>query len=49
LGAVNFDLSPDGKRIAVLRVPTSENPPITKVNFIFNFFDELRRKTQPQK
>jgi serine/threonine-protein kinase len=49
LGAVNFDLSPDGKRVVVLRVPTSENSPITKVNFIFNFFDELRRKTQPQK
>ena len=49
LGAVNFDLSPDGKRVVVLRVPASENQPITKVTFVFNFFDELQRKSQPQK
>ena len=49
LGAVNFDLSPDGKRVVVLRVPANENPPITKITFVFNFFDELHRKAQPQK
>lgn len=49
LGAANFDLSPDGKRVVVLRVPASENQPITKVTFVFNFFDELQRKSQPQK
>jgi serine/threonine-protein kinase len=49
LGAVNFAVSPDGKRVVVLRAPASETQSITKVNFIFNFFDELRRKTQPQK
>ena len=49
LGAVNFDLSPDGKHVVVLRVPAGENPPITKVTFVFNFFDELQRKSQPQK
>jgi serine/threonine-protein kinase len=49
LGAANFDLSPDGKRVVVFRVPASENPPITKVTFVFNFFDELHRKSQPQK
>ena len=48
LGAVNFDLSPDGKRV-VLRVPASENPPITKLTFVFNFFDELHRKAQSQR
>ena len=49
LGAVNFDLNPDGKRVVVLRVPAGENPPITKVTFVFNFFDELQRKSQLQK
>jgi hypothetical protein len=49
LGAVNFDLNPDGKRVVVLRVPAGENPPITKVAFFFNFFDELQRKSQLQK
>jgi Tol biopolymer transport system component len=36
-----FDLHPDGKRFAVLKTPTE--PAVNKVNFIFNFFDELRR------
>ena len=49
LGAVNFDLNPDGKRIVVLSVPADENPPITRITFVFNFFDELRRKAQSQR
>jgi Tol biopolymer transport system component len=50
LGSVNFDLHPDGKRFAVLKVPaTSETSPANRVTFIFNFFDELRRKAQPGK
>ncbi|HLW97395.1 MAG TPA: protein kinase [Candidatus Acidoferrales bacterium] len=42
----NFSLHPDGKRIAVLRTSSTESgpPPIKSVSFIFNFFDELRRK-----
>jgi eukaryotic-like serine/threonine-protein kinase len=47
-GTSNFDVHPDGKRFAVLKAPGSENQPaINKVNFIFNFFDELRRKVPP--
>src|SRR5579859_49164 len=43
--AVNFDLHPDGKRFAVLKAGgTGEAPKVDKVTFIFNFFDELRRK-----
>jgi eukaryotic-like serine/threonine-protein kinase len=41
----SFDPHPDGKRFAVLKAPTSgETPQGNKVSFIFNFFDELRRK-----
>jgi Tol biopolymer transport system component len=41
----NFDLHPDGKRFAVLKAPDTErSPAANRVNFIFNFFDELRRK-----
>jgi hypothetical protein len=41
----NFDLHPDGKRFAVLKASgTGEAPKVGKVGFIFNFFDELRRK-----
>jgi eukaryotic-like serine/threonine-protein kinase len=42
---LNFDLHPDGKRFAVLKVGgTGEAPKVDKVSLIFNFFDELRRK-----
>jgi Tol biopolymer transport system component len=41
----NFDLHPDGKRIAVLKAPgAGQTDAATKVSFIFNFFDELRRR-----
>jgi Tol biopolymer transport system component len=44
-GFYNFDLHPDGKRFAVLKVPgTEQTPAANKVTFIFNFFDELRRR-----
>lgn len=40
-----FAPSFEGKRIAVLKAPGAvEVPPINKVEFIFNFFDELRSK-----
>jgi hypothetical protein len=43
--ASNFDVHPDGKRFAVLKAPaTGETTPVNKVSFIFNFFDEIRRK-----
>jgi eukaryotic-like serine/threonine-protein kinase len=41
----NFSLHPDGKRFAVLKAPpATDAPPINKVSFIFNFFDELRSR-----
>ncbi len=47
---VNFDLHPDGKRFAVLKAPgTESHPAVNKVTFVFNFFDELRRKLPPGK
>jgi hypothetical protein len=46
----NFDPHPDGKRFAVLKAPaTGDTPPANKVSFIFNFFDELRRKVPSSK
>jgi Tol biopolymer transport system component len=44
-GSYNFDLHPDGKRFAVLKAPgTEQTAAVNKVSFIFNFFDEIRRK-----
>jgi dipeptidyl aminopeptidase/acylaminoacyl peptidase len=49
-GTYPFDLHPDGKRFAVLKAPgTEETAAVNKVSFIFNFFDELRRKLPPGK
>jgi hypothetical protein len=48
LNSFNFDLHPDGKRFAVLKAPgTEQTPAVNKVSFIFNFFDEIRRKVPP--
>jgi Tol biopolymer transport system component len=44
LGDYNFDPHPDGKRFAVLKAPSTEQTAPNKVNFIFNFFGEVRRK-----
>jgi dipeptidyl aminopeptidase/acylaminoacyl peptidase len=45
IGNYNFDLHLDGKRFAVLKAPgTQQNVVVNHVSFIFNFFDELRRK-----
>jgi hypothetical protein len=40
-----YDVYSGGKRVAVLRAPEAgTSSAVTKVDFIFNFFDELRRK-----
>ncbi len=45
LGNPNFGLHPDGKGFAVLKTSGKEQSAVVnKVSFIFNFFDELRRK-----
>ncbi len=43
---VNFTLAPDGKRFAVVTSAgvTGEEKPRPQVTFLFNFFDELRRR-----
>ena len=44
--APTYDLSPDGKRVAVLMgtADAGEQKPATHVTFLLNFFDELRRR-----
>ena len=38
------------KRFAVLEVPgTGQISAVNKISFVFNFFDELRRKVPPGK
>ncbi len=47
----NFDLHPDGKRFAVLKAIGIQNrtAAVNKINFVFNFFDEVSRKFPPGK
>jgi predicted Ser/Thr protein kinase len=43
LGGTQFDLAPDGKRVSVL-TPVDTSKADHEVTFLFNFFDELRRR-----
>ncbi len=46
----NFDVSPQGDRVAgLLRPPEAQSKNSVHVTFLLNFFDELRRKANPQK
>ncbi|MEK7405129.1 MAG: protein kinase, partial [Acidobacteriota bacterium] len=42
----NFDLAPDGNRVVALMPPPGEeqDKPQTRLTFLLNFFDELRRR-----
>jgi eukaryotic-like serine/threonine-protein kinase len=46
----NYDLAPDGKRLAALLADdaTGDKPP-THLTFLLNFFDELRRRAPSAK
>ena len=45
LSVPNYDLSPDGKRIAAMLASDDANgKPITHLTFLLNFFDELERR-----
>ncbi len=46
LGQSSYDVAPDGKRLAVVLFAdgTAERKRVTKVAFLLNFFDELRRR-----
>jgi hypothetical protein len=48
-GVWNLDLSPDGKRFALIPKPeaTSEQKGSVHVTVLLNFFDELRRRVPP--
>ena len=50
LGMVNYDVYPDGKRVAVLKTPIgTEDVSPSKFAFVFNFFEELRQKVPTEK
>ncbi len=41
-----YDLAPDGKRMAAILADddAGDQKPLTRLTFLVNFFDELRRK-----
>jgi serine/threonine-protein kinase len=50
VGFTGFDLAPDGKRFAIVTAAEGREgaQPRAQVTFLFNFFDELRRKVPVQ-
>jgi len=40
----NYDLAPDGKRLAAILADSNDDKPPTHLTFLLNFFDELRRR-----
>jgi serine/threonine-protein kinase len=45
----NYDLAPDGKRLAAMVADDANDKPPTHLTFLLNFFDELRRKAPASK
>jgi Tol biopolymer transport system component len=43
-GSANYDLSPDGERLAAMVADSNGEKPPTHLTFLLNFFDELRRR-----
>jgi hypothetical protein len=43
----NYDLSPDGKRFAVVLASDGTTETFTQLTVLLNFFDELRRRLPP--
>jgi serine/threonine-protein kinase len=41
---INYDLAPDGKRLAAIVADDAEEKLPTHLTFLLNFYDELRRK-----
>jgi serine/threonine-protein kinase len=50
-GSSIYDLAPDGKRVAAFMDENAANgqAPITHLNFLVNFFDEVRRRVPADK
>jgi Tol biopolymer transport system component len=45
----NYDLAPDGKRLAAMVADLDDDKPPTHLTFLLNFFDELRRRAPASK
>ncbi len=45
----NYDLAPDGKRLAAMVADSNAEKPPTHLTFLLNFFDELRRRAPASK
>ena len=43
-GYSDYDLAPDGKRLAAILADSNDEKPPTHLTFLLNFFDELRRR-----
>jgi hypothetical protein len=44
VGGVSFDVAPDGRRILLLEAVEQQNP-VTHLNVVLNWFEDVRQKT----
>jgi serine/threonine protein kinase len=43
---IDFDVHPDGERFAIIQ-PGRQDPPVTHINVVMNWFEELKRRVPP--
>jgi serine/threonine-protein kinase len=47
VGGPSFDVAPDGKRFLLLEPAERESAPVTHLNVVLNWFEEVKRKAGP--
>jgi eukaryotic-like serine/threonine-protein kinase len=47
VGDISYDVTPDGQRFLVLEPVESEVAPVTHLNVVLNWFEEVKQKTGP--
>ncbi len=47
VGGLSFDVTPDGQRFLLLEPAEQEAAPVTHLNVVLNWFEEVKRKAGP--
>lgn len=47
VGGLSYDVAPDGRRFLVLQPAGPDAAPVTHLNVVLNWFEEVKRKAGP--
>jgi hypothetical protein len=47
VGGLSYDVAPDGRRFLRLEPAKQDAAPVTHLNVVLNWFEEVKRKTGP--